>query len=64
MRSRETLAVNKARPNGLRFYLHAPARVALGLSVCLVREPATTLEQLWNADSSHPLGSILSAPNA
>ena len=52
----------QARPSGLRFCLHAPARVALGLSVSLVREPATTLEQLWNADSSHPLGSIDALP--
>lgn len=32
---------------------HAPIRVALGLSVCLHMESAiTTLQQLWNADSS------------
>lgn len=35
-----------------RFALHC---LSVCLAVCLDREPATTLEQLWNADSNHPL---------
>lgn len=63
--SKKTLAVNiRAGAGRIAFvpigFHNAPTRVALGLShqsvSQVIREPATTLEQLWNADSNtHPL---------
>lgn len=65
---RETLAINRFAPTACmrcttsaNSLPHAPFRVALGLSVCLHMEPATTtLQQLWNADFSTPLATFCS----